>query len=121
MFTEKVVPLNLDSENTDINGGKCHISISHIIDQIDEKWLIIDIQNKINDNNSRVGLHSQSEDFIANENGILLQILDRISKEKDSFKKKEILFYAYVISEWKTRGNLVDEKTRIIDIIQTWL
>lgn len=92
--------------------------IFEIIENIEVSQTIVEIQNTIEANNQKVGLHSWSENFLEKENAHLESLLGAIEKESDEYKKKEIIFFWYIITQGFTRWTLAREKQRIIDIIQ---
>lgn len=92
--------------------------IFEIIENIEVSQTIAEIQNTIEANNQKVGLHSESENFLEKENGHLQSLLEAIEKESNEHKKKEIIFFWYVITQGFTRWTLAREKQRIVDIIQ---
>lgn len=92
--------------------------LSTIIENIELSQVIAEMQQTIELNNKKVGLHLWSENFLEKENSHLQSLLETIEKESDEYKKKEIIFFWYIITQGFTRWNLAREKQRIIDIIQ---
>lgn len=92
--------------------------IFETIENIELSQVITEMQQAIEINNKKVGLHSWSENFLEKENAHLESLLEAIEKESDEHKKKEIIFFWYIITQGFTRWALAREKQRIIDIIQ---